>query len=68
MIFIAVLYRESDGTIIQTVMGQRHFVEHTANHLGLSYLEVGEQRDDYDTMYVVHKGKLALKATLTEAS
>ncbi len=60
----AVLYRENDGTITQFMTGQEHVFERTAQVLNLKWLQVEEQRDDYDTLYVVHDGKVALKATI----
>lgn len=59
---IAVLYHAEDGTIIQTMMGQRHNIENTAALLQCSWLEVFEQRDDYDAKFLVVDGKLTPKA------
>lgn len=55
--FIAVLY-QSDGVIVQTMMGQEHIIRHTAEQMGLAYLQVSEQRDDYDRLFRVEGGEL----------
>lgn len=53
-----VLYRTSDGVILQTMMAQEVLVARTAQVMGCSYLEVFEQRDDYDSKFRVVDGEL----------
>ena len=55
-----VLYKE-DGTIVQTMMGQEVLIARTAQVMGCAYLEVFDQRDDYDSKFIVVDGELTAR-------